>query len=172
VNRYAATLFALAVSGGCALRAQAPPSFVAEQKAAYTAVKNNLIRAAEKMPEENYGFKPAPEIRSFGELIAHIAGQARACAMIRGGQRVVEFDMTKTAKADLVAVLKTSFEECDAAWDAMNDTTAKETMAGRGGPQTKLSMLIARTITHENEEYGYLAVYMRLKGVVPPSSER
>jgi hypothetical protein len=170
VNRYAATLFALAVSGGCALRAQAPPSFVAEQKAAYTAVKNNLIRAAEKMPDENYGFKPAPEIRSFGEMIAHIAGQGRACAMIRGQQR--QLDTNKTAKADLVAVLKTSFEECDAAWDAMNDTMAKETMAGRGGPQTKLSMLIARTTTHDNEEYGYLAVYMRLKGVVPPSSER
>jgi hypothetical protein len=170
VTRYAVTVLALAVSGSCVLSAQAPASFIAEQKTAYTNSKNNLIKAAEKMPEENYGFKPVPEIRSFGELIAHISGQARACAMIRGQQK--QLDTNKTAKADLVALLKTSFEECDAAWDAMNDAIAKETMAGRGAPQTKLSMLIARTTTHNNEEYGYLAVYMRLKGVVPPSSER
>jgi hypothetical protein len=171
VKRTVLSILALALAGGATLRAQAPASFLTEEKAAYNAIKTNLIKAAEKMPEDQYGFKPVPEIRSFGELIGHIAGQARACATIRGQQR--QLDTAKTAKADLVALLKTSFEECDAAWDYMNDTTAKETIAGRGGQQnTKLSRLIGMTITHNNEEYGYLAVYMRLKGIVPPSSER
>ena len=76
----------------------------------------------------------------------------------------------KTAKADLVAGLKASFDACDAAWDAMSDKTALETTAGRGGQVTKLGTLIRNT-NHDSEMYGYISTYMRLKGVVPPSSE-
>ena len=91
---------------------------------------------------------------------------------MKGGEPAA-VDTSKTAKADLVAALKASFDACDAAWDAMTDTTAMETVAGRGGAKrTKLSMLIGATIVHNNEEYGYLAVYMRMKNVVPPSSDR
>ena len=78
----------------------------------------------------------------------------------------------KTSKADIVAALKTSFEACDAAWAIMNDKTAMEMVAGRGGAQrSKLSMLIGNT-THNTELYGYICPYMRLKGVVPPTSDR
>ena len=78
----------------------------------------------------------------------------------------------KTAKTDIVAGLKASFEACDAAWDSMNDKTAMEMVAGRGGQQrSKLSGLIGNT-THNTEMYGYISVYMRLKGVVPPTSDR
>ena len=73
-------------------------------------------------------------------------------------------------QADIVAALKTSFEACDAAWASLNDKTALETVPGRGGVQrTKLSVLIGNT-THNTELYGYICPYMRLKGVVPPTS--
>jgi hypothetical protein len=171
VNRIAGTILAGALASACALQAQSVAPLISEQKAAYTAIKNNLVRAAEKMPEENYSFKPVPEIRSFGELMAHLAGQVRTCATINGAPRQV--DANKTAKADVIALLKTAFAECDAAWDKMNEKTALETVAGRGGQQsTKLGMLMRMTVMHNNEEYGYAAVYLRLKGIVPPSSER
>ena len=169
MNRFAVMVLAATLTGGCVLQAQSVASLITEQKGAYTAVKNNLLKAADKMSEADYAFQPVKEIRTFGALIAHIAGQIRTCGTVMGEQKQV--DMNKTAKADLVALLKQSFDQCDAAWESMNEKTALETIAGRGGQRTKLGTLIGTTVVHNNEEYGYLAVYMRLKGVVPPSSE-
>ena len=169
MNRSVVMLLAAALAGGCALQAQTPNPLIAESKRAYTAIKTNLTKAADKMSDENYNFKASPDIRTFGALIAHIAdSQMRTCAAVKGEQKQADA-ASKTAKADLVAALKASFDECDAAWDGITDANAGEALAGRG-QRSKLGALIGNTI-HDNEEYGYLAVYMRLKGVVPPSSE-
>jgi DinB superfamily len=155
--------------GAAALSAQNP--VIGDQKMAYTNNKNNLIKAAEKMPEEAYGFKPTPEMQTFGERIAHIANQIGTCSSLTG-ERKPSQATGKTAKADLVAALKASFDACDAAWETMNDKAATEMVAGRGGQQrAKISVLIGNT-THNTELYGYISVYMRLKGVVPPTSDR
>jgi len=167
VNRSAVISFALSLAGVCAF-AQTNP-IIAEQKTAYENNKKNFIAAAEKMPEENYSFKPTPEMQSFGDRIAHIAAQMGTCSALTG-ERKPNPAQGKTTKADIVAALKTSFEACDAAWAGINDKTALETIAGRGGAQTtKLSTLIRNT-THNTELYGYICPYMRLKGVVPPTS--
>jgi uncharacterized damage-inducible protein DinB len=161
-------IFAAALAGGCTLQAQTNP-LIAESKRAYTAIKTNLTKAADKMTDENYNFKASADIRTFGALIAHIAdSQMRMCAQVKGEQKTADA-ASKTAKADLVAALKASFDECDAAFDSITDANAGEMLGGRA-PRSKLGTLIYVT-THDNEEYGYLAVYMRLKGVVPPSSE-
>ena len=166
-----ATLLTLAFALASAAALQAQNPVIGEQKAAYTANKNNLIKAAEKMPEEAYSFKPTPEMQTFAERIAHIAGQIGTCSGLTG-ERKPSPAAGKTAKADLVAALKTSFEACDAAWDSMTDETAMQTLAGRGGTtRTKITALIGNT-THNTELYGYISVYMRLKGVVPPTSDR
>jgi hypothetical protein len=166
--RFAATVlvFSMAAAGAFA---QTNP-VIAEQKRAYEMNRDNLIKAAEKMPEADYSFKPTPEMQSFGERIAHIAGQIGTCSMLTG-ERKPNPAMGKTSKADIVAALKASFEACDGAWAAMNDKTAMEMMAGRGGQRSKLSVLIGNTM-HDTELYGYIAPYMRLKGVVPPTSDR
>ncbi len=149
---------------------QAAPSMLTESKGNYTGIKNNLMRMAEKMPAEMYDFKPVPEIRSFGETIAHVAdSQARMCSALTGEQKSVDAANKKT-KDELVAAFKASFDICDAAWDATTDANAAQAAPGRGN-RTRLGALIYNT-THDNEEYGYLAVYMRLKGLVPPSSDR
>ncbi len=166
----AVMLLSLTLSGAGALMGQANP-VVTEQKTAYTNNKNNLIKAAEKMPEEAYSFKPTPEMEAFGQRMVHIANQIGTCSAMTG-ERKANPAAGKTAKADIVAGLKASFEACDAAWDSMNDKTAMEMVAGRGGQQrSKLSGLIGNT-THNTEMYGYISVYMRLKGVVPPTSDR
>jgi hypothetical protein len=78
---------------------------------------------------------------------------------------------SKTAKADIVAALKSSFDFCDAAWEATTDANATDTVGGGRMQAARLTILMRNTI-HDNEEYGYLAVYLRIKGVVPPSSDR
>jgi hypothetical protein len=162
-------LLTLAVSMSGILNAQTNP-LIAPSKAAYNNIKNNLLKAAEKMPEDAYSFKPTPELQDFGQRVAHVAGMIGTCSAITG-ERKPNPAQGKTAKADLVAALKTAIESCDAAWDSMNEKTAMETVAGRGGQQQpKFGMLVQNTI-HLNEVYGTMTVYMRLKGVVPPSSE-
>jgi hypothetical protein len=169
MNRSAVTMLALSLFGAGALLAQHP--VIAEQKAAYTNNKNNVIKAAEKMPEEAYSFKPTPEMETFAQRIIHIANQIGTCSSLTG-ERKPNPATGKTAKADIVAGLKTSFETCDAAWEAINNETAAEMVAGRGGQQrSKITALIGNT-THNTEMYGYISVYMRLKSVVPPTSDR
>jgi uncharacterized damage-inducible protein DinB len=162
-------LVALAAS---ALHAQAtgPAATIAESKQAYNAIKNNLTRMAEAMPAENYDFKPSADIRSFGALMGHIAdAQIRTCSAVNGQPKQSD-SSSKTSKADLVAVLKEAFAECDKAWEDTTDANAFNMISAGRGQRSRLGVLIGTTVTHNNEEYGYGALYLRLKGVVPPSS--
>ena len=160
-----------ALLAGGTILAQAPTTEPAALKGAYNNIKTNLTKAAEKMPDDQYGFKASPDIRTFGALIAHIAdAQGRTCAAV-AGSTPPESAGSKTAKADLVAALKASFDICDGVMNSLSDDDASKTVSvGRGGPRSKFAVLWGN-IVHSNEEYGYLAVYMRLKGIVPPSSE-
>jgi hypothetical protein len=75
------------------------------------------------------------------------------------------------AKADLVAAMKSSIAECEKAFASLTDATVVQmTTGGRGGARSRLATLWGM-VAHDNEEYGYLAVHLRLKGIVPPSSE-
>lgn len=142
----------------------------AEAKQAYNGIKNNLIKMAEKMPEEHYSFKPVAEIRSFGQLIAHVAdAQTRNCSAAKGEPKQGNA-ASKTSKADLVAALKDSFAACDAAFESLTEANAFEKIKTARGERSRIGTLVQNT-THSNEEYGYMAVYLRLKGIVPPSSE-
>ncbi len=151
------------------LHAQAANPTIAEMKSAYTSVKTNLLKLAEKVPEADYSFKASPDIRSIGELLQHIAqAQVNYCGRVSG--KTTPPDFGSKSKADIVSALKASFDNCDAAWDSLTDANLSET-AGQGRMAgTKFGMLI-RNVVHDNEEYGYLSVYLRLKGIVPPSSE-
>lgn len=171
MKHYLPILSALLASCAGTLGAQSSNPLSTEAKHAYDSVKNNLLKAAENTPEADYSFKPTPEIRSFGELIAHIADvQMRICSAVNGEPKRGDA-ASKTAKADLVAALQASIAECDKAYGSLTDANATEMMKSRRGETTKLGVLTGNTI-HDNEEYGYLAVYLRLKGIVPPSSQR
>ena len=143
----------------------------AETKQYYASVKGNLTRAAEKMSDADYSFKASPDIRTFGELIAHVAdAQTGFCSTVNGSPKRGTA-AGKTSKADLVAALKDSFAECDKAYDSLTDANAGEMLKFRNADRSRIGILTFNLI-HDNEEYGYLAVYMRVKGVVPPSSEK
>lgn len=158
----------LACSG---LQAQDAKAMLTYLKNNYTQIKTNLTKAADKMSEADYSFKATPEVRTFGATIAHIAdAQMRFCGTANGHQ-VQPPAGSKTAKADLVAALKTSFDECDAAFDKLSEANYLEEVGQGKGAGPRLNQLL-HTVIHDNEEYGYLSVYMRLKGIVPPSSDR
>jgi hypothetical protein len=135
----------------------------------YNNIKNNILRGAEKMPDADYSFKPAPESRTYGEVITHIATvQAAICGGAKGEDKKI--DGSKTDKASAVAALKASIEYCDPIYDALNDTNGVEMGKMFGRDMPKFSILNFNVI-HDNEMYGTMAVYLRSEGQVPPSSE-
>ncbi|GIU74751.1 MAG: hypothetical protein KatS3mg004_1838 [Bryobacteraceae bacterium] len=168
-NVLAASLFLL---GGCAaVSAQNP--MTEGQKFLHDMVKNNILRSAEKMPEENYAFRPTPEVRSFGQLLGHIAdAQYLFCSAVLGKPTPAPgVEKTKTSKADLIAALKEAFAYCDSAYAGMTDAKLAETVKFFGREQARATVLSFNT-AHNNEHYGNIVTYLRMKGIVPPSSER
>ncbi len=130
-----------------------------------------LIRSAEEMPEANYSFKPTPEVRSFGELIGHVANsQYGFCSAASGTASPNKTDFEKvTAKADLVQGIKDAMAFCDQAYQ-MDNAKAMESVNFFGQDGTRLWVLEFNT-THNNEHYGNVVTYLRMKGLVPPSSQ-
>ena len=149
---------------------QATPTMSAAVKQAYNGIEANLIKAADKMPEDGYGFQPTPAERNFGGWVAHVADtQMAICSGIAGAPKKIDA-ASKTSKADLVIALKQSFDECGAVYDGLTEANANDPVPLFRGKQPRLAVLEAN-IAHDNECYGSMAVYLRLKGVVPPSSE-
>src|SRR5579862_3284964 len=142
-------------------------------KRVYGFQKDVLIRSAEKMPEENYSFKPVDSVRSYGQMVGHLAdGQYEFCSVALGEKNPeLNIEKTKTSKADLITALKTAFAYCDKAYDAMTDASGSQMVKLFGTDTPKLGALNFNNV-HNWEHYGNLVTYMRIKNVVPPSSEQ
>jgi uncharacterized damage-inducible protein DinB len=155
-----------AALGATGLSAQ---SISAEVKAQWTEIKTDIAKAADRVSDADYSFKPAGEPRSFGDLIAHVAdAQGAMCGAAKGEQKRIGA-AGKTSKADLVAALKQSNDYCDTAYAALTDASANEMVSMFGGQRTRVGAL-EFNVVHDNEVYGSIAVYMRLKMMVPPST--
>jgi uncharacterized damage-inducible protein DinB len=154
------------------LGAQDSNPLSADVKRAYADVKNNILRSAEKMPEANYDFRPAPRVRTFGQILGHIAQEQYLyfCAPLKGEQKSVDIERTKTTKPDLIAALHDSFAYCDSVYDKMTDAQATEIVNTGGSKSTRLRLLWMN-IVHDESHYGNLVTYLRMKGIVPPSTE-
>lgn len=168
--------FFLALLGSLPLLAQSSNTLVSEAKFPWTVVRDNLLKMAEKMPAEDYAFKPVPAIESFGQRLAHIAGaNLSICQGVMGQQTAPRPRASAASKPELIALLKQASAACDSAF-SLSDAAALEKISSRlGGPfppeptRTKLATL-NNMVRHSNEMYGYMCVYLRLKGIVPPSS--
>ena len=131
-----------------------------------------LLRAAEQMPDSGYAFKPVATVRTFGQLIGHVAGSQNAfCAAALGDpeRREDEIEKSMTTKAQLVSALRASSEYCRRAY-AQTDAAAAEQITLFGEKQTRMWAL-ALNATHDGEHYGNVVTYFRIKGMVPPSSQ-
>lgn len=154
-----------------AIYAQNP--FSTETKNAYNGIKNTITRAAEEMPEADYSYSTVPgKTRTYGEIISHIADiQMVLCGIAKGEQKQPGFEKTKKTKAEATAALKESFDYCDGVYDSMTDADGAMIVKMFGREMTKLGVLNFN-ISHDNEMYGTAVAYLRLKDLVPPSSQR
>lgn len=142
---------------------------------AYANVKRNITEAAEKMPEAEYGFRPVDTVRTFAGFVGHVADGAFAyCSLAKGDKNPnpTPGALDKlTTKAETVAALTKAFAYCDDVHNAMTDEKALA-LVKMGPNETPAVAVLFGNVSHLNEHYGNLVTYMRIKGLVPPSTER
>ena len=174
----------LTVAAGLTLAAQqpaAPPTAAGFLRNLYNGNKNNILRSAEKMPEEFYGLRPGPqqEVRTFGQHVAHVAtfsflwcSQAKGEPNPNAGR---DLEKTLTSKADIMKAANEAFAYCDSAYAALTDANANEVIqiTQENGRQQQLPRmgLLMLNVVHNNEIYGNMVTTMRIKSIVPSSSE-
>ena len=163
--------FLLAAPAAARAQAGANPSTEAV-KAQFGMIKDVLNRTAAKVPEDLYSFKPTPEVRSLGAIIGHVADAQFSICGAAGGEKPPQSGIEKsmTTKAELSKALADSSAFCDKVIAAMDDKKGMEVVKFFTGPSPRLNVLTFN-IAHSYEHYGNLVTYMRLKGIVPPSSE-
>jgi uncharacterized damage-inducible protein DinB len=155
----------------------ATTSIAALTKAMNATIRRDLAEAAENMPTEEYAFKPTPQVRTFGQLVGHVASaNFYFCAQAKGEKppSTTNYE-TIAGKAALVKALNDSLAYCDAVYNATTDANFSQvvkTPGPRGDRDITRGAILVFNTTHNNEHYGNLVVYMRLKGHVPPSTAR
>ena len=141
----------------------------------YTAVKGYLVKTAEQAPDSLYAFRPTPEVRTFGQILGHVADANYMFCGTASGESgpATSVEQTATAKGDLLKGLAESFAFCDRAFAALNDTSgaAEATIAPINNMKTTKMGALSFATAHQFEHYGNLVTYMRLNKMVPPSSQ-
>lgn len=143
-------------------------------QAQFDMIKGNLSKAAAKVPEDLYAFRPAPDVRTFGQIVRHIADAnvAFCAAAAEETAPPVGFLNGKTSKADIAKALQESITYCDTVIATLDDAKGAAVVPFPPAPDGQMPKLsiVHFAIAHGNEHYGNLVTYMRLKGIVPPSS--
>jgi uncharacterized damage-inducible protein DinB len=153
--------------------AQSANPLTANVKIQLGALTGFVIRSAEKVPEDLYSFRATPDVRSMGQLFGHIADALFSMCSTAGGAKPPRTGIEKTvsAKPALIEALKEGVAYCNTVINGMTDQKGTETVPFYFGPTPRLSVLYF-AVTHTYEHYGNLVTYMRLKNIVPPSSEQ
>jgi uncharacterized damage-inducible protein DinB len=169
MNHFAVLCFL--VAGAAEIHAQGDPGrLTPEAKAAWGEVSSTIVKAAEKMPEDGFAFRPAPSVRTFGELIGHVtdAGYLFCSALATQKKAGSDAEHKLHSKSELVNALKESVAYCNTAFEQVADPAAAVKLFG--GERASLTVMYV-TVAHAMEHYGNIVTYLRLKGIVPPSSE-
>lgn len=158
--------------------AQAPASAAtgpaSEAQRGYAAVKGNILKSADRMPAGDFQFKPTPDVRTFARVVNHITeAQLRSCGAANhtGAPGMAKVPAETADKAAVVEALKASFAECDKAYAALTDANLTETFDAFGAKRSRVGLMWGN-VAHDSEQYATLALYLRLKGLAPPSSEK
>jgi DinB superfamily len=151
-----------------------PTGPAAEVQRSYAAAKANILKSADKMPAADYQYKPTPDVRTYARVLNHVTeAQANSCGAANGtaADARVKAPAETADKATVVAALNASFAECDKAFAALTDANALEMVDLGRGKRSRIGLMWG-TSQHDTEQYATLALYLRLKGIAPPSSEK
>ena len=166
--KLAATLFLCAVGVTAQTNSSAT---IASSQFVFGIAKGDVLKSADQIPEAIWSFQPTPDVRTVGQLFAHIAdGQYEFCSAADGKPVDMGIEKNAKTKAEIVAAVKQAFAFCDGVYAKMTDASSVETVTFFNMKATRIGLMIFNS-AHTMEHYGNLVTYMRLKGIVPPSSE-
>ena len=180
MNKLLLSLLVLTASGFAQQPAPDPANPLSSWlRGAYMGNRNNIVRTAEKMPEEDYGMRPGAqqEVRTFGQQVTHVAFfNFLWCSQAKGEKNPNPGNLDKlTSKTEIIKVLNDAFTYCDGAYNELTDASGAQVIdiTQESGRQTRnLRMgLLTLNYGHNNEIYGSMVVYLRMKNIVPPASE-
>jgi uncharacterized damage-inducible protein DinB len=165
----------LPLSGQAPAQPRPPQTFPAYLQGQYATLTRNITGSVDRMPAEHFAFKPVPEVMSYAELLTHIVEtQYGYCGTVKGAANPwASLNFKVTDKAAVGQLVKDSFAYCDDAFAAVTNENALEMLTRGSAPnQRQLARVnqLTQLIVHGNEHYGNLVTYMRIKGIVPPSS--
>lgn len=163
-----------------------PVSFAEANFKQYQSIRDEVTKLVDKMPAEFFDFKPTPDVKTFAANVAHIASSnIGQCGYMVDGRKtdpaIHDMEKNVTSKAELQKALASGFALCDQYFDTAKADEAYSSkrysaVMMEGGQRTPVSIeygaLISSLLTHNNEMYGYMSVYLRLKGIVPPTSKK
>jgi len=129
-------------------------------------MQDKIINAANMMPESKYGYRPTKEVRSFGEILTHVADISYYLCSNMKGEAPPASPASKTSKPEIIAYLKASFNYCDAAYAGITDAQLNAP-ADFWGHATNKMFMVTQLGNHDALHYGNLVTYLRLNGLVP-----
>lgn len=143
----------------------------------WNGAKRNVQQSAELMSAENYDYRPVDGVRTFGELLAHVAGANYAiCAAAKAEKTPFaedHFEKTATTRPAIIKATADAIAYCDTVFAALTDATAGQMVQSPFGPnQMPRTAALVMNIGHVKEHYGNMVTYLRMNGIVPPSSRR
>jgi uncharacterized damage-inducible protein DinB len=164
------------VSRAPAPAASAAPAqgFRAEYAAEVDSVGKKLVELAEAIPADKYGWRPAPGVRSVGEVFMHVVGGNSSIPSFVGAQRMDgitrESEKTVTDKAQIVALLKKSIDNAKAAGTVITDADLDKKYKTFGGREMTGRQVLSLIENHMHEHLGQAIAYARMNGITPPWS--
>ena len=165
--------YLLVVSGMCLLTTPTQSQLTLEIRELHDTMREDLVHSAEGMPAEYFDFQPTPEVRTFGQIVGHVATTLYDYCSAAGAEvdpHTTLVEETVFGKADLVDALKAAYDYCEEAFASLNDVNGLDKVkVWREG--TRLSFLVGE-IGHTSLHYGNMVTYMRLKETVPASTVR
>jgi uncharacterized damage-inducible protein DinB len=179
VLAYVISPAASAQTSGASYADALSPSLAGVAKTMHATIRRNLAEAAENMPADEYAFRPTPQVRAFGQIIGHLVNaNFFFCSQAASEKSPATADYEQiTDKTLLVKALHDSLAYCDGVYAATTDANfIQPVQIGRGSGMeprnTVRGAVLMFNLTHNNEHYGNIVVYMRLKADVPPSTAR
>jgi len=144
---------------------------------AWNNAKRDIVESADQMPEADYAYKPVASVRTFGQILAHVAdSNYYYCARAKGETAPSpdgKFEKDATTKAAIVKALAESVAYCDGVYAALTDASVTEMVTAPGARNAvPRAQPLFSNASHNVEHYGNLVTYFRMKGLVPPSTKR
>ena len=156
------------------LRAQTPaPSMAKELAAGFQRASTDILDIAEAMPADKYGYKPTPEMSSFGDQLVHVAGITQRFIDSAKGTKTEAAHQHAMAKPEIITLLKTTFQSAQEMINSLTDAQLSEPMKFPIGDRTVTRATFWQGPLYQiRNHHGQLVVYLRMNGIVPPTTAR